>query len=326
MKELGGYFGLELNSGGEYHLDAYKLNSGTNCLEHIITSNQIDRIFIPYFICPEIVHRLNKINVKVYFYSIDKKLEIINFKKILKKNIPILYVNYFGIKNYYISYLNDLFDKLIIDNAQSFFSKYLGNLATFYSPRKFFGVPDGGYLYGTHSENEDYPQDNSKNRFQHLTTNIEDGSESGYESFTINESKIKKSKIMRMSKLTTKLLSGIDYTSVKKKRRRNYLFAHENLRNVNKLDCDIDELDIPNYYPLMIKQKGLRTMLINRKIYIPIFWTGMNHFAISGSFETKLVNDLLPIPIDQRLTIGDMKHIINNVKDLLNDIEKTNKN
>ena len=51
----------------------------------------------------------------------------------------------------------------------------------------------------------------------------------------------------------------------------------------------------------------------------------MDDFAISGSFETKLVNDLLPIPIDQRLTIGDI-NIINNVKDLLIDFEKTNKN
>ena len=143
---------MEINSGNEYHPNAIKLNSGRNCLEHIVKSNKINNLFIPYYICPEIVHRLNKINVKIYFYHIDEKLEIKNLKKIISKDIPILYVNYFGIKNDYLSYINDLYDKLIIDNAQSFFSNYLGNLATFYSPRKFFGVPDGGYLYLMHSE------------------------------------------------------------------------------------------------------------------------------------------------------------------------------
>ena len=35
---------------------------------------------------------------------------------------------------------------LIIDNAQAFFAKPLLGIDTFYSPRKFVGVSDGGIL------------------------------------------------------------------------------------------------------------------------------------------------------------------------------------
>ena len=68
MKQLGGYFGLEVNQGNEYHPNAIKLNSGRHCLEHVIKSNQIENLYIPYYICPEIVNKLKKLNVKIIMF------------------------------------------------------------------------------------------------------------------------------------------------------------------------------------------------------------------------------------------------------------------
>lgn len=36
MKEIGGYFELELHKGGHYHPDALHLNTGRNCFEYIL--------------------------------------------------------------------------------------------------------------------------------------------------------------------------------------------------------------------------------------------------------------------------------------------------
>ncbi len=58
-----------------------------------------------------------------------------------------LCTNYFGIKDEFITSLSKQVSNLIVDNAQSFFSNPIENIDTFYSPRKFFGVSDGAYLY-----------------------------------------------------------------------------------------------------------------------------------------------------------------------------------
>jgi|OM-RGC.v1.027433179 hypothetical protein len=125
-----------------------------------------------------------------------------------------------------------------------------------------------------------------------------------------------------MSTVTTKLLSGVNYDSVIKKRKRNYLFVHENLQNINELNINIAQHDVPNYYPLMVGQKRLRAILIKRNIFIPTLWPGMDQFINSTSFEAKLVNELLPIPIDQRLSINHMKYIIDNINEIINSLVK----
>ena len=147
MKAIGGYFELELNRGVEYHKNAIKLNTGRNCLEYIIKTSGIQKIYIPAYTCNVIMEPIIKLKIKFEFYNIDENLEPI-FNKDLSVNEALLYTNYFGIKDKSVKKLARIYKKkLIVDNSQSFFSKPYNILGTFYSPRKFFGVPDGGYLY-----------------------------------------------------------------------------------------------------------------------------------------------------------------------------------
>ena len=48
MKEIGGYFELELREGQEYHKKAIKLNTGRNALELILMVKQYKKVFIPF--------------------------------------------------------------------------------------------------------------------------------------------------------------------------------------------------------------------------------------------------------------------------------------
>ena len=51
MKEIGGYFELELHKGGHYHPDALHLNTGRNCFEYILRAKGYKKVYIPYYTC-----------------------------------------------------------------------------------------------------------------------------------------------------------------------------------------------------------------------------------------------------------------------------------
>ena len=95
-----------------------------------------------------------------------------------------------------------------------FFSKPLTGVDTFYSPRKFFGLPDGAYLYTDKEIELEFEQDISINRIEHLLGRIEHGAEAHYETFKRNDEALMNQPIKQMSSLTSKLLKTIDYKHV----------------------------------------------------------------------------------------------------------------
>ena len=64
MKEIGGFFELELPQKKEYHSKAIRLNTGRNCLEYILKSNNYKKIYIPFYICNSILEPIRKLNIE----------------------------------------------------------------------------------------------------------------------------------------------------------------------------------------------------------------------------------------------------------------------
>ena len=161
MKEIGGYFELELAQGDEYHSEAIKLNSGRSCLLYILRSQKPAKVYVPYYICNSILEPIISEGIEYEFYNIDLNFEIV-IAPMLKSEEKLLYVNYFGLKSDYVQSLVEKYAQaLVIDNTQAFFDKQIKGIDTFYSPRKFFGVSDGGYLYTNSELNENLEQDKS---------------------------------------------------------------------------------------------------------------------------------------------------------------------
>jgi len=146
MKELGGYLELELNRNEEHHKTALSLNTGRNALELILRVRKYTKVYIPYYTCDVILEPFRKLNINYEFYSINKDLEPEFNYSLLRDNEGFLYVNYFGIKDDFIPVLAKHCSNIITDNSQAFFCRPLKDIDTFYSCRKFFGVPDGAYL------------------------------------------------------------------------------------------------------------------------------------------------------------------------------------
>ena len=116
-----------------------------------------------------------------------------------------------------------------------------------------------------------------------------------------------------MSKLTQNILCGIDYDAVGKKREANFKFLQDAFRDVNKL-----KLTVPYgafMYPLLIADgMKVRKQLQQMKIYIPILWPNVLEECETGTLEYKFAADILPIPVDQRYGIEDMKYLVDKIK------------
>lgn len=130
-------------------------------LKYILKTRNPKKVFIPNFICDSVIEPLDELKINYEFFNIDENFEIVQ-DVILKENEMIFYVNYFALKSKYIEKLTHKYNNnLIIDNTQAFFEKPLKDIDTIYSPRKFFGVSDGGYLSRTVLFKENLEQDES---------------------------------------------------------------------------------------------------------------------------------------------------------------------
>ncbi len=304
--EIGGFFELELRAGNEYYPDLISLNSARNALRYIVRVYGITEMYVPYYTCPVIHDALKSESCKLLFYAIDSNLlPVIEFPD----DSFILYTNYYGVCTKNSKTLANRYKNLIIDNAQSFYSQPTG-LACFYSPRKFFGLPDGGYLKIDKILEEQFEQEISHQRCSHLLKRADLSAEVAYSEFKTNDNSLDNLPIRTMSRFTKKLLCSIDYENAKQKRIENYEFLNENLSNINELNLLDNEIDVPMVYPLLIKNENIRSKLIQNKIYVATYWPEMEMNGAETQIEEYLHKYLLPLPIDQRYREEDMKQIL----------------
>lgn len=317
MKELGGYFELELPKGSSYYNELIKLNSGRNALKYILTAKMPTKVYIPSYICDTLVEPLETLLIKYEFYNIDKNFEIVQNIQ-LQDNEMIFYVNYFALKSKYIGYLSEKYvEGLIVDNSQAFFEKYLSNVDTIYSPRKFFGVSDGGYLSTNVFLNKVLEQDESYSTSIHLLGRVDKNASSFYDDYQKSEQRLVNQPIKYMSKLTQAILSSVDCKKVINKRKNNFKYLQKQLSDRNLLSIENNLDFVPFVYPLMIDDDSLKEKLNENKIYVAKYWDEALKRNELSNIEKEFINQILPLPIDQRYTLDDMARIVEVIKDNL---------
>ena len=314
MQPIGGYFSLELSYGEEYHKDAIRLNTGRNCLEFILRAKGYKKVYLPYYTCEVVLEPFKKLGISYEFYHIDINFEIRD-SFTLKADEALLYVNYYGLKQRYVEQLaNKTGDRLIVDNTQAFYAKPIEGIDTFYTCRKFFGVPDGAYLYTDAKVDFKMEQDVSYDRVSFLVKRLDLGAEAGYADFLEQRKRLVGQPIKRMSYLTTQLMNGIDYQTAAQKRRENYNYLHQNLAETNQISLELDEDAVPMVYPYLTKKGKLKQKLIDERIYVATYWPNVLEWSKDIDLECVLVRNTYFLPIDQRYGIGEMERIINVIK------------
>ena len=316
MNEIGGYFELELQKKAEYYGDAIKLNTCRNAIKYILLAQGVKTVYVPYLTCESVLESMKTLGIPYRFYSIDAKLEIAGIRpQELREDEKILYINYFGVKNAHVDTLAERFgSKLIVDNTQAFYKVPVGHTDTCYSPRKFFGLPDGGYLYTDTVLDEELETDISYDRCRDLLGRLDTDAATFYAEYVKHNESLIGLPMKKMSTLTQKLLASIDYEKARLTRERNYRYLHDRLNTLNALEIDHSDIYGPMVYPLLIETEGLREHLISEKIYVATYWKEVLDFVEEpGTVEEKMVRYLLPLPIDQRYGSDDMERIASTV-------------
>jgi len=316
MKEIGGYFGLEDFQGQEYYHDLVAVNNARNALIYIVRARRIKKLYIPYFLCESVSIACQKECCSYEFYHIDR-----DFKPVFEKSLEIgeyLYVvNYYGqLDKEYISELKEKYGRIILDNVQAFFARPTDGIDTVYSCRKFFGVPDGGYVATDVVLDEEISQDVSMDRMKHVLGRYE-GACAGdyYNEFKANDHAFMDLELRAMSKLTHNILRAVDYENVKKKREENFAKLHSALEDMNLLK--IKPCEGPYAYPFYFKDgMKLKKLLAQNKIFVATLWP--NVLSMDGTIEKDYAENILPLPCDQRYSHEDMMRIIKEIEKCIN--------
>lgn len=313
MTPIGGYFGLELRAGQIFHDNMLMLNSGRDCLGLVLSDFGAARVYLPKYSCGVLREAIDDLKVDVVYYSLNS-----SFYPSLPQTFSLgptdlfLYTNYFGCFFSHVRKLAGIFkENLIIDNAQAFFARPIDNVATFYSPRKFFGVPDGGLLHYSLNTQHDLKRAVSLGRLSHLLKRIELGPEAGYADFVANDKSLSYESGTLMSNLTSTILHAIDYPSIAEKRNQNFIFVHDRLGDLNEIKVFDPNPNGPMCYPLLLQNgRELRNYLIENRVYIPKYWPDLLCSEGLNPFESLLVEDLVCLPIDQRYTLKEMGFVV----------------
>lgn len=314
MKEIGGYFEIECFEGKKMYKNLISLNYARNALEILAKERKISKLYLPYYLCNLVFEKCNKLNIIVEFYHVDIEFKPILENVKLEDGVYIYVVNYYGfLTNDYIKSLKDKFSNIILDNVQAFFQAPIKKIDTIYSCRKFFGVPDGAYL-STNLKNVDIEEEKIIDDVKYMIGRLEFNSASEfYDDFKKVSLQIKDRKVKKMSKYSNNILKAINYKNVKKKRENNFKYLHKYLKKLNLLNIP-KNLKGPYMYPFLTENyEEVKNKLIKNKIYIPLLWPNINSDELN-EYEKKYINNILPLPIDQRYNVDDMKKIIKIIK------------
>lgn len=315
MKEFGGFIELDKYNFPIIHENALRLNCARNCLAYLVEQRNIKNILLPKFLCDSVNNVCINSNINVSYYSVGIDFCPIDIQN---EEYEWLYlVNYYGqITNEKIIEIAKKYPNLIVDNVQAYFQPPVQGIDTIYTCRKFFGVPDGAFLY-TDIRNPEVErtieQDVSLDRMRYLLGRFEKSGQEFYSDYVETEKTFVNSSVKRMSKLTENLLHGIDYENVKRIRQENFEELHRCLEKINELKISIPIG--PYMYPLLLKNgMVIRKALQEEKIYIPTLWPNVLEECLTDSLEYRFAADILPIPVDQRYDKEDMRYLVEVIK------------
>lgn len=310
IKPIGGYFELELPVYPELHADAIALNSGRFCLEYVLRCRHYKKVYVPYFTCDSAIEPIKKLGIRYEFYHIDKEYRIIGEIR-LNDGEALMYTNYWGLQDAYCQLLASKYGRrLILDYTQAFYSEPIIGIDTFYSCRKFFGVPDGGYLYTDAQADFAIAQDESYTRMSSLVKRIDISPEAGFQDFHEISSMFHEMPIRKMSNFTKRMMGGIDYEHAVRRRIDNYNTLQQQLGG-RKLNFG----EVPMVFPYTSEAgQELRRNLMANKVFVAKYWPNVDEWAGEHALETWMANHILPLPIDQRYDVNDMDRIIYLIK------------
>lgn len=310
------------------------------CREALLVIAQRERyegskVLIPSYTCDTVITPFLETQWDCTYYPIKKDLSInidITKQIIDSARYNLLVVHpYFGMdlseqELDLVSYAKNRGCKIVIDLTQCIFSNQRIEVADYYvgSYRKWYQVPDGGYLWSKDTIDIDTPIQNDyfislqadamflrgeyfRNNNEHIKQISIRLNKLAVESVDFNI------KTHKMADISNKLMEEIDMNHVQNQRLLNFQYLLQNIKspNIELLCNDMSRVTTaPLYFIIYTKnRKEIQAKLSNEHIYAPIIWPVYYKEVLIDNTTKEIYNETLAIPIDQRYDETDMAKI-----------------
>lgn len=282
------------------------VNSGRAAFECILRSlpTEPQRVWVPRFICNTVLEPLACLRIPVERYEVDAQMHPI-LPPQLNAADALLLVNYFGLTGHAVAQAAAHAPcPVVVDATTAFYCPPLPHVPTFYSPRKFAGLADGGIAVGVKAGEFHLPADTeSDTRTTALLRSPSDAAVQAAEDALSTSPR-------KMGQLTRQLMCSTAWQAAATQRLRNYAVLHRALGHINRLCLPATPAYAPMCYPLVCGIPALRDALIDAGVRLPLFWPEVIETTDAATTENRLARTLLPLPIDQRYTERDMEQLV----------------
>ena len=318
MRAIGGFFELEtgLTGTAEYHRGALAVSSGRVAFRLALEQLKPSRVRLPFYSCHSLLEPVLALGLPYEYYALDRNLHPPDFPD-MREDDCVVVINCFGLLSGKIRELADRYGpRVVIDNTQAFFDAPMPGVFSFNSARKFFGVPDGSYLFSPVPLTPP-ALDNDSTSIFHLEERTRGNLPAAYEAFKAHEAEFDTIP-RRMSAYSQQILSRLDYPACQRRRRDNFDCYQKVFGPSNALALPGDLSAVPMCYPLLPERPIDRAACHSQGIFIPTLWPEVAGSSHPGfSFERNFATNLLPLPVDHRYGIAKLNAVIEIVKNAM---------
>ncbi len=321
MIPIGGFLPLEIPEAPRrerWHAGAAALSSGRGCFHQILRTVRPRRVLLPFYICDALLAPLAAAGTAHAFYAIDEGFEPAAPLDPTDGDLAVV-VNYFGV-------LSDacaresarIGARSAVDDTQAFFRRGSSDRWSFNSARKFFGVPDGAYLYGPFDGAADLPPSGSGD-CEHLVARLGEDAARAWELFKAHERRIDLEP-RRVSAASARLLAAVDVDCARRRREANFLFLHDALGADNAITLPLARAaaDGPMCYPFLPRVEIDRDRLARDGVFVPTLWPEVAPRGGGGfAWERQVARRLLPLPIDHRYGAAEMETLVTRLRQVI---------
>ena len=307
---IGGFLPLETATAAApaacHHPGAVALASGRACWHAVLRDRRPERVLLPFYICDAVLQPLTALQVPFEFYALDESFRPAALPAPCGRGLALV-VNYFGMQSSFVAGAAGRDPRIVVDDTQAFFRRGQPDRWSFNSARKFFGVPDGGFLYGPAGDLGDLPPSDIDD-CAHLVTRLRGDDARAWELFRAHEARIGID-VRAMSRTSAGLLAAVDIDAACRRRVANFRALHEALGPANtiRLPLDLGDDDVPMCYPFLPAREVDRAAVARAGAFVPMFWPEVAARTDGGfAWERAIAGRLLPLPIDHRYTASHM--------------------
>lgn len=317
MKDMvGGFFGMEAPAATPFFpyretpCCAY-VNSGRAALECLLLNmSRPHCVWVPRMACDTLKEPLNRLNLPIRHYACDDAFAPLLPQELQADDVLIL-INYFGLTGGAVARAaNAAPCPCIVDATTALYAPPLPGIPTFYSIRKFAGVPDGGVAHAPFPLVQ-LPQEEADSSLR-LRPLQERSTRGAYAALPFSQAAEQSLSAppQRMSALTRHMLGTLDFAAAARRRLANYTVLHQALAPLNRLLLPDVPPCAPMCYPLVSGIPDLRDSLIDAGLALPLYWPEVIEATTAADTENRLARTLLPLPLDQRYGGDDMQRIL----------------